>query len=65
VSTEWPNVTALVEGRGLTVPRLDYPTEQYPAEELRKRATNTTDSWLAGLFTKLTEQPAALKALNR
>jgi hypothetical protein len=63
MNAEWPNVTALVEGRGLTVERLDY--SPYNAEELRKRATESTDPWLGGLLTKLAEQPSTLNALNR
>lgn len=64
MKTDWPNVAALVEGTGLTVPRLDYQPEPYPAAELRKRA-KSADPWLAELLTTLAEQPATLKALNR
>jgi hypothetical protein len=65
MSAEWPHITALVEGSGLTAPRLDYPAEPYPAEELRKRASESMDPWFIDLLTRLAEQPATLNALNR
>lgn len=65
MNAEWPNLCKLVEGSGLALPRLDYTSEPYPAAELRKRASESTDPWVIGLLTRLAEQPATLNALNR
>jgi hypothetical protein len=65
-ASEWPNVTALVEGRGLTVPALDKKAAPYPPDWLRERSERyASDPEMAGLLDMLASYPALNNKLNR
>jgi len=66
MSAAWPNITALVEGSGLTVPTMEKKAAPYPPDWLRERAEKyAADPEMVGLLDMLASYPALNKKLNR
>jgi hypothetical protein len=63
--TEWPNVSKLIEGTGVTVPRLDTGNSPYTREWLRTKAAQQDDPEVAALLEVFASNPALNKQLNR